>query len=287
MLHPEAQAGFPALLVLLIGILVFHGSVYLLVALNLGWRFGYWVTGATMGGLMLFLSVFWITNALGPRGEEPLWYPIATAKQAVGSVEWSGKTLTEPASYPGGAWKTAEKPTDPLSVQVDAIKAAISNCVSFGDETKVEEAKTEIAKLGGPTRNLLEGRFGKETRLKRELETCEQASSFLPSEDEIPKIDGQPASVVQDVTDIRFAEESGLLLGEVTVVPNTYDKRVTGDPEGLKPLRVGEPFKILAYRDPGSLRYPSFVYLFLSTVWLLFHLWGLSRAERKKLTPVA
>lgn len=282
-MHAEPQAGLPALVVLVIAILVFHGSVYLVVGLNAGWRFGYWITGATMGGLMLFLAVFWLSNALGPRGEEPLWYPVESSSSSISETTFNGRTFTGPAAYPGGDWKAGDGELKPY---VDAINASLSNCTAFTD-TKIETAEHDIKKLDGITRTALEGKFGKKARLERELEACKQLTSMLPPSGDLPQIDGQPVAAVYDVTDLRFTEENGHTLGMAKIVPNTYDKRVTGDPEGLKPLQVGDPLYVVAYRDPGSLRYPSWIYLFGSILFFAFHLWGLNRAERRKLSPVA
>lgn len=287
-LHAEPAAGLPAALVLIGAIVIFHGSVYVLVALNTGWRFGYWITGASFGGLAFFLSIFWLLNALGPRGPEPHWYPIAVGEDQISETTFNENTFTTPTQYPDDPWKEPSK-TDPLSEESDPFKASASNCVTFDpdNEDKVHEREREIAKLKGPTRTVLEGKFGMRERLVRETETCEEAFKLLPSQDSVPKVDGQPVAVLPDITGIRYAEEDGILLGQAEITPNTYDKRVTGDPEGRKALQVGDSFKVLAYKDPGALRYPAIVYTILSTLWFAFHLWGLNHAEKLKLTPVA
>lgn len=292
------QAGFPALLVVVFAILVFHGSIYAVMGLNMGWRFGYWVAGSVFGGFMVFMSFFWLTNALGPRGEEPIYYPLEASSSNIASTELGGKSFESPSQYPSGSWKQEAASTRTCTYnlpflctttnaqpEADAFKAAAANCLTF-DETKVDKVKEEIVKQSGLTRGVLEGKFGKKGRMQRELEACEDATSLLPASESVPKVEGQPAAVAYDIIDVRFVREGGVLLAQAVVQPNTYDKRITGDPSGLKPQPVGAPLHLLAYKDTGSLRYPSYVYVLGSLVFFAFHLWGLNRAERRKLSPL-
>jgi hypothetical protein len=73
----------------------------------------------------------------------------------------------------------------------------------------------------------------------------------------------------------------------VTVTPSVHDPRVTGDPSGTAGKALSPPFRIVAYRDPGSLKYPSLIYVIFALFFLLAHLAGLARAQRRKLSPVA
>lgn len=67
-------------LALALAFLVFFVSVYVIVALNTGWRFGYWVTAAAFGGLMAFMSLFWLINGIGPAVIDQGWlYVIVSA----------------------------------------------------------------------------------------------------------------------------------------------------------------------------------------------------------------
>jgi hypothetical protein len=271
------------LIALVGGILAFFGGSYLVVALNLGWRFGWWVWGACLGGLGLILSLFWVLTGLGPRGEEPLWIPLAASRETISEVEFNDATFTSPREYPAGRWQDPER-EESLAEHEDPLQSALSACTAFNDE-RVEQAETEIENLKIPERTWLEAKIGRAGRAERELEVCRRAYEFLPERDSLPKIEGEPVAYVPEPSQIRFTEENGVLLGQAIIVPNTYDRRVTGDPE--KAQAVGEPFRVVAYLDPGSLRTPALGYLIFSLLWMAFHLWGLNRAEKQQLSPVA
>jgi hypothetical protein len=238
----------PGLIAVILAVICFYGTTYLVIALNLGWRFGYWVTGAVFGALMVLLSIFWIINPVGPRGEEARWVAIAAGKQ-VSQVSFKDKALTTPGQYPGGSWRAAQKDDE----QADAFSSALTTCISTKPEKLPEEEK----------------------------EPCLQAQSLMPQTEDIPVLLGSAVAVLPQVTDIRFAEEGGNL-AQGTVRPITLDPRVTKDPKGKL---LAPPFRIVAILDKGSLRLPPLASVGLFLVFFLFHLRGLDRAEKRKLNP--
>ncbi|HVL81041.1 MAG TPA: hypothetical protein VM840_05550 [Actinomycetota bacterium] len=243
----------PIGLVIFIGsIIVFHGSVYVLIALNTGWRFGYWIASTSLFGLMFIMSVFWVVTALGPRGVEPHWIVLGADADRVGQVTVDDVNLSSLGRYPGGGWESVEE-GDPRFEEADAFRSAVGNCLDAQPDALAEV----------------------------ERDVCTQAQQLLPTE--LPRIEGIPIIATNEVTAIRFIEEEGLLLAQAEVRPITRDPRVTDDPEGQL---VGEPFVVAARRDPGTLRQPALRYLAGSTILLLIHLWGLSRAERRVLSPI-
>lgn len=80
-------------------ILVFCGSVWLLLALVLGPRLAYFVTASITLGFLLLMGVVWsIGEPLGPVGELPSW-------SAVGAGDAVEETGFGPAGeYPEGNW---------------------------------------------------------------------------------------------------------------------------------------------------------------------------------------
>lgn len=54
-------------------IVVFVGTVWLLTAMILGAKLGYFVTGACLFAVMTLLSLIWFVTGLGPRGETGFW----------------------------------------------------------------------------------------------------------------------------------------------------------------------------------------------------------------------
>ena len=72
------------ILVFISALVLFVGSIYLLLATNVGARLGFLLTGAGMSGLMVLMSILWVTTAYPLntiRGTLPGWTPIAITAQ--------------------------------------------------------------------------------------------------------------------------------------------------------------------------------------------------------------
>ena len=238
----------PGAIAVILAVVSFYGTTYLVVALNTGWRFGYWICGAVFGALMVLLSIFWVVNPVGPRGEEARWVPIAAGRD-IGQVSFKDEALTTPAQYPGGAWEPAPEGDE----QADAFSSSVTTCLSTSPEKLPEDDK----------------------------ETCEAAQALMPKTEDIPVLLGSAVAVQSRVTAVAFATENGNLAQGV-VAPVTLDPRVTKDPKGKV---LAPPFRVVAILDKGSLRLPPFVSLGLFLIYFLFHLRGLDRAEKRKLNP--
>jgi len=241
-----------AIFAVVMAVISFYGCTYAVIALNVGWRFGYWVASATLGGLMVLMSLFWLKTALGPRGEEPHWIPIAVDAAEVTSATFEEQTFTSPASFPGGPWESADAEEERAS----EFASALSTCLSTDPEDLAEEERA----------------------------TCEAAQGLLPSRDDIPRIDGVRVAMTTETTEVAFASEAGANLAQATVLPITRDPRLAGD-DPFAPL--GNAFQLVAISDEGSVRLPAYGSTAVFLLYFGFHLWGLRRAERRRLSPVA
>lgn len=132
--------GFPAVLSLVIAVVVLIGSIWVLLASNLGSRQGYLVLMVSLGIWMIILSSLWLfgapgtTTATGPRGREPAWVPF-TPNSQVATEDFP----SELAQFPSG-W--------------DAIGKEYPGKISSGGElenvrTTVETALAELAAAQG------------------------------------------------------------------------------------------------------------------------------------------
>lgn len=243
--HPQAIAA------VILAVISFYGMTYVVIALNTGWRFGYWLAGASFGVLMVLMSIFWITTALGPRGAEPKWIPVASGADKISQASVGEQRLTAPSQYPTGAWR----PASADAVETGEFESAVTTCLTTKPDSLPEEDK----------------------------EACEAAQEFMPATKEIPVIDGTVVAVTPELADVRFAEDGGATLAQATVLPLTRDPRVADDPE--KGEALADPFLMLAVRDEGSLRLPAYASLLIFALFAAFHLWGLHRAEQRKLSP--
>lgn len=81
------------------GIIVFCGSVWLLLTMVMGPRLAYFVSASLTLGFLLIMGVVWSINPLGPVGKLPEWDPIAIGESA------SEIDFGPAASYPDSPWR--------------------------------------------------------------------------------------------------------------------------------------------------------------------------------------
>lgn len=245
---------WPGLAAIILAVISFYGTTYLVIALNVGWRFGYWVSSACFGALMVLLSIFWVVNPVGPRGAEPVWLPLAAERDAVAQASYGEQRFTTPGQFPQGSW---EEPGEDDTALSESLSSAVTTCISTDPDSLAENLK----------------------------EPCEAAQGLMPASEDIPVLEGTPVSVQPEVEELRFTEESGAQLGMARIVPITHDPRVADDPEAGEAM--GESFVLLAIYDKGSIVLPAYGSLAIFVLYTLFHMIGLHRAEQRKLSPVA
>src|ERR671919_171667 len=101
------------------GIIVFVGSVWLLLSMVLGPRLAYFVATSITLAFLLIMAVVWSVNPLGPVGELPTWNPVAIGEDA-SQIEFGPAS-----SYPDDPWRvpseedTAEQ-TQKSELETDA-----------------------------------------------------------------------------------------------------------------------------------------------------------------------
>ncbi|MFA5891830.1 MAG: hypothetical protein WDA27_12915 [Actinomycetota bacterium] len=128
--------GFPAVLSLVIAVVVLVGSIYILLASNLGTRLGYLVLMVSLGIWMIILSSLWLfgapgtTTATGPRGREPAWIPFTPTSQ-IAQEDFAEQV----ALFPGG-W--------------DAVGGTYPGKIASGGEFENVRSvvETSLARLG-------------------------------------------------------------------------------------------------------------------------------------------
>ena len=145
--------------VIVCSLILFVGSVYVLLTAIFGLRMGYLVLAVSFFGWMIIFSLIWVLGQPsilgvsgtpkneGPRGTEPHWQVFAAGTGAVQSK------YPETKSYPGGRWQAPNAFTKPSVDTVDAViqsylaQQAIKELQSKG--TKVcNPAKPPLTQLG-------------------------------------------------------------------------------------------------------------------------------------------
>jgi len=244
------------LIAVILAVISFYGMTYVVIALNVGWRFGYWLASACLYALLFMMAIFWLETGLGPRGQEAAWVPVATSRTPITQASLKGKPLSTPGSYPSSPWAAGTK-KNKLDAEPDEVSSAVQDCLT-----------TPADKLAGP-----------------QASTCKQGQGLLPSTDKIPVLEGSPVAVVPDVRNLEFTKDNGALLALGKVYPISRDPRLAKDLKLGKQL--GPEFYILLVKNLGSLRMPPFAAFLIFGALLALHLAGLNRAEKRKLSPVA
>lgn len=116
---------------------VFIGSVWLLTSMILGIRLGYFVTATSFFGVMILISLIWLTTALGPKGaegfvgklgEDTTWYAIGTGADLT-TVESEFGNF-DVSDYPDGDW------------EVPSTKSVLADLPAGKDESTQKELET-------------------------------------------------------------------------------------------------------------------------------------------------
>lgn len=96
------------LLTVIIGVVILCGSVYGILATNLGSRLAFLVALAGLMGWMMLMGIVWMIYGIGLRGPDPSWEPVPGMGVLQGSdaIDTAG-ILNPPARIPTGVAPTA------------------------------------------------------------------------------------------------------------------------------------------------------------------------------------
>lgn len=229
-------------------IIVFCGSVWLLLALVLGPRLSYFITASiTLGFLLLMGGVWSYGEPLGPVGELPSY-------EAVGAADTVDEIQFGPAGeYPdGGGWQEAGEDEALVEIKTGAEGAAsdeLEAAIEEGQVTGFERADQATVDTDG-------------TRVLEQDGTFYAAVRFQP----LPEVpEEEDAATDQDI-----APEEGDTPAE--------DDAAAAEDEG--PAEDAEAFVILE-QDPGNPSGEARMITGLFFILLVAHLAGLSWSERR------
>jgi len=136
------------------GVIVFCGSVWLLLTVLLGARLAYFITASVTLGFILIMGVVWSLSPLGPVGQLPAWEPLDAAEQP------ADIQLEAAADYPEGSWSQLD-PDDPTqTTQGTELEGdstdVLEQAITAGDVTAFDDVGDAIVD-SDQTRLLEEG----------------------------------------------------------------------------------------------------------------------------------
>lgn len=149
-------------LVVVSGLVLFCGSVYLLLATNMGGRLGFLVSAAALTGLMVLLSTVWLITATplnSPRGRLPEWKPVEVVDDySSSSIEAVQNIETDGEEIPEARWADIRPSVDaslaPVAAEGGAEETEPSEFVVQGVENPTDIIITESFQVGGDARFL-------------------------------------------------------------------------------------------------------------------------------------
>jgi hypothetical protein len=135
-------------------IIVFCGSVWLVLMLVLGARLAYFVTATVTLGILLIMGVVWSINQLGPVGELPSWHSIG-AGDTSSEIEFPAAD-----TYPDEPWAPVDEDdkvqTDQAALLKNAADNVLVDAVDKGKVTTFTTANVTKALATDDTARLLE-----------------------------------------------------------------------------------------------------------------------------------
>lgn len=138
-------------------IIVFCGSVWLLLMLVMGGKLAYFVTASVTLAVLLIMGVVWSTSELGPVGELPSWSEVGIGEEA-SEIDFGAAS-----SYPDGPWEVVDegdadatkKKGELESSAPDVLEVAIERgditTIASAGEAIVDPEASRLLEQGGTT----------------------------------------------------------------------------------------------------------------------------------------
>jgi hypothetical protein len=221
-----------------VGVLIFLGLPYMLLRSNLGTKRAYLVMSSSLWGFMFLISLFWGFGAPGTPA------------------------LTGPTNLPG--------------TTADAYRPI---WVPFAPDSTVAE-QDPYAELVADESRFTEGA----PEGIDEDAAVDAIKTFFAAEEDVSGYPRRVEETWQPVGPVRFAEAAnGQTVALVTLGATYQQDPETGDlPPGVTEEQVGqvipegeegaESFTSFAFFDPGSPRFPSFIFLGVSLLLFVVHM---------------
>lgn len=283
--------GIRGILVVAVGVAVLMGSVYLLLATNIGSRLGLLVALTGLFGWMVILTlIWWITPpAIGPRGTNGSWKPVEIYENSGGvpkTVQVGG--LMDPsdlpsadriladnpelaAEYPNGFVLSDLKASHP-EVVAEYIKKENMNGWSLVASSAAGEsqAAADVALVNA-------GIFTGPTAYKK-LNTWEYGGK-PKREDECADTDMVCRAIYRVKIAATFKHPTHYAVVQVQKVVTQEAK--PGEPPPLPKVDTSAPvYSVVLVRDLGNVRLIPFLYFLISLSLFIIFAWTLHNREK-------
>jgi hypothetical protein len=124
-------------------IIVFCGSVFLLLAMVLGGRLAYFLTASITLAFLLMMGIVWSINPLGPVGKLPEWDPLDIGPDP------AQLDFGPAAEYPEGGWQPIDTEDEVQAAKASELEGAatdyLETAIERGDVDTFESASDAAA----------------------------------------------------------------------------------------------------------------------------------------------
>lgn len=228
-------------------VIIFCGSVWMLLTMVLGARLAYFITASVTLAFLVMMGLVWSLNPLGPVGDLPGWEEVSVGED---QAELEGPSA---GSYPESPWLAFDEEDEEEQALASELESAATesagSAIEAGDVEAFEEASQLIASEG--------------------------SARFVESDGvRYGAIQLEPAPAPEEEAEEEEAEEPVQEL-EVQPVPTP-----TPTPAGELPDEDARVFAVFRL-DPGNPLGQARAITLGGFVLLLLHLFGLGRSERR------
>lgn len=283
--------GIRGILVVAVGVAVLMGSVYLLLATNIGSRLGLLVALTGLFGWMVILTlIWWITPpAIGPRGTNGSWKPVEIYENSGGvpkTVQVGG--LMDPSDLPSADRILADNPElaaeYPNGFVLSDLKASHPEVVAeyiqkenMNGWSLVASSAAGESQAAADVALVNAGIFTGPTAYKK-LNTWEYGGK-PKREDECADTDMVCRAIYRVKIAATFKHPTHYAVVQVQKVVTQEAK--PGEPPPLPKVDTSAPvYSVVLVRDLGNVRLIPFLYFLISLSLFIIFAWTLHNREK-------
>jgi hypothetical protein len=252
------------ILVVLIGVVVLMGSVYLILGTNLGARLGFMVALAGLAGWMALMGIIWMFYGIGLKGPEPSWAAVP------------GRTVLQDtaALSQAGVLDTAVEVPDDIAFADEA--SIVADQFQAEGWIQLDPASPAAGQAGASAGEFLEetGAF--------------EAGDFQVTR--VFDIGGERFPMIGNFDLLAFWHRPHYAVVEVAAIEQTRDEAGRAAPSSQIDESRQRQY-VYMIRDLGARRQPAFVLtlgssiIFLTLCWLMHQRDARVRAHLSQPTP--